>query len=258
MRFERDVNGIHRDETLQTLNLVIDIGNSFYKLAVIDKGAVLHYSRQKKVLVHDIRAIYSKYPFTRVAMASVRRSHPGFIHHLKKNYHLLIVDHDTPVPVKILYETPETLGLDRLCGVVGANVLHPSQNALVIDIGTCMTMDFIDAQGQYHGGNISPGVDLRLRAMHAFTSQLPLAERKLSRNLLLGKTTEQALQNGAIMGLRYEIMGFIKTLTEKYGHADVILTGGDAEYFGEFIDSRIFVRPNLVLIGLNEVLEYNS
>ena len=161
------------------------------------------------------------------------------------------------MPIVNLYNTPKTLGLDRLAAVVGASIQYPGKNILVIDIGTCMTFDFIDSKRNYHGGNISPGVELRLKAMHHFTSSLPLVIRKNNMNIL-GKSTKEALQNGAFQGLKFEIEGFIKNLTNRTKSLTVILTGGDAVNFGETLESKIFVDPNLVLKGLNDILTYNN
>ena len=112
-----------------------------------------------------------------------------------------------------MYKTPATLGLDRLAAVVGAVNIYPKKNVLVIDIGTCMTYDYVDKYNNYHGGNISPGIELRLNAMHHFTSALPLVKRKKNKEML-GKSTKEAIQNGAVLGIKFEIERFIKTLTK--------------------------------------------
>ena len=140
--------------------------------------------------------------------------------------------------------------------MVAAATSYPNKSTLVIDIGTCMTYDYLDKGKTYLGGNIAPGVELRLKAMHHFTSALPLVSRKWNEELL-GSSTKSALQNGAIWGVKLEIESFIKTLTKKRGQMTVILTGGDASYFGERIESKIFVFPNFLLKGLNAILEHN-
>jgi len=239
------------------LKLIIDIGNSFIKLSIFEGDKIVFFKRYVKVLVKDINALRKKYPFTKAIVSSVRKSLPYFIQHLQKNYHLLVLSHKTKVPVKNLYKTPATLGLDRLAAVVGARYEHPKKNVLVIDIGTCMTYDYLDKLNNYHGGNISPGIELRLNAMHHFTSALPLVKRKKNDDML-GKSTKEAIQNGAVLGIMFEIEHFIKTLTRKKGKMVVILTGGDAQYLGEMLESKIFVDPDLVLRGLNQILKYND
>ena len=239
------------------MNLIIDIGNSFIKLAIYEKGKIVFINRYTKVRVSDINEIRKKYQFAKAILSSVRRSKPYFIQHLQKNYHLTILSHKTKVPVKMTYKTPKTLGLDRLAAVVGAVAAYPGKKVLIIDIGTCMTYDYVDDKKVYHGGNISPGIELRLSAMHEFTSSLPLVKRKKHEDLL-GKSTTHAMQNGAIWGVKLEIEHFIEKLTKKYGRLMVILTGGDAIYFGDWIESKIFVVPNLVLDGLNHILNQNQ
>ena len=160
------------------------------------------------------------------------------------------------MPITNLYGTPKTLGLDRLAAVIGAASEYPKKKCLVVDIGTCMTYDYIDHKGNYYGGNIAPGAELRLMSMHHFTSALPLVKRKWNEEML-GKSTKTAIQNGAIWGMKLEIEGFIKTLTSKKGKITVLLTGGDASYFGEILDSEIFVASNLLLKGLHEILKFN-
>ncbi len=239
------------------MNLIIDIGNTFIKLAIYNDDKLLFLERYKKVRVSDINDIRKKYPFQKAILSSVRRSHPYFIQHLQKNYHLTILSHKTKVPVKMVYKTPKTLGLDRLAAVVGALAAYPNKKILVIDIGTCMTYDYVDDKKIYHGGNISPGIELRLHAMHDYTSSLPLVKRKKHEDLL-GKSTRHAIQNGAVWGVKLEIEAFIKILTKKHGRLMVILTGGDAIYFGDWLESKIFVNPNLVLDGLNHLLNTNQ
>lgn len=239
------------------VNLIVDIGNSFIKLAIFHADKEVYFKRYKKVLVRDLKALRKKYPFEKVISSSVRKTDPTFLRHLSSNYKYVVLSHKTQLPIKNNYKTPKTLGKDRLAVAGGAALLHKGKSALIIDIGTCVTYDFVDNKGQYWGGNISPGVELRLRAMHEFTSALPLVPRKGHKDIL-GKTTKEAIQNGAVWGLKLEIEGFIKTLTKERGKMLVILTGGDASYFGELLDSKIFVAPNFLLKSLNEILKYNS
>ena len=238
------------------MNLIIDIGNTFIKVAIYVDDKMVHYKRYQKFLVKDIHSIRKKYPFTHAIVSTVRKSLPYAVQHLQKNYHLILLSHKTKVPVKILYKTPSTLGLDRLAAVVGAVEKYPKKRILVIDIGTCMTYDYVDQELNYQGGNISPGIELRLQAMHHFTSSLPLVKRKKYEDVI-GRSTTNAMQNGAIWGIKFEIERFIDYLTKKWGRLTVILTGGDAIYFGDLIESKIFVDPNLVLDGLNHILKEN-
>ncbi len=239
------------------MNLVIDIGNSFIKLAIFQDEVLIHHERVTKYTVAQLKALIKKFPITKAISSNVRRSEPYFFKFLDRNYQLLRLSHKTKVPVKISYKTPKTLGLDRVAVVVGAIMAYPNRAACVIDIGTCMTFDYVDEDSKYYGGNIAPGVELRLRAMHEFTSALPLLKRKWNPELL-GTSTQTAMQNGAVWGVKMEIERFIKTLTKQKGKLVTILTGGDAAYFGEIVDSKIFVDPILLLKGLNAILDYNS
>jgi type III pantothenate kinase len=170
---------------------------------------------------------------------------------------LINLTEETKIPIVNLYETPSSLGKDRLASAVAASFLFPKQNAIVINAGTCITMDFVDKNNQYHGGNISPGIAMRLKAMNKFTARLPLVEACLNKNLI-GKTTKEALQNGAVRGAIYEVEAFISRLTKEYGSLKVIISGGDAYFFGNQSNFKIFAHPNLVLAGLNEILNFNG
>ncbi len=239
------------------MNLIVDIGNSFIKLAIFKDDDIVYHQYFERVLVRDIKKIRDKFPFTKVISSSVRKTAPPFLKHLSSNYRHLILSHKTKLPIKNKYKTPKTLGLDRLAVAAGAALLHPEKSVLIIDIGTCVTYDYVDKSGNYWGGNIAPGVEMRLKAMHEFTSALPLVKRKKQKDIL-GKTTVHAMQNGAILGLKLEIDGFIKTLTKERGRMHTILTGGDAPYFGELLDSKIFVDSKFLLKGLNEILKHKS
>lgn len=155
------------------------------------------------------------------------------------------------------YRTPESLGVDRIAGVVGANALFPHVNNLVIDMGTCITYDYIDAEGIYWGGGISPGMNLRFRAMSDHTVNLPNAEFDDPIGLL-GNTTITCIQSGVINGICEELNGIINRYQSEKGDINVILCGGDANSFESKIKAHIFASPKLVLIGLNRILEYNE
>lgn len=238
-----------------THHLVLDIGNSRIKLAVFRKDKIVRHMIFDRLRVKDIQAVKKTYPFEWVIFSSVRASNPYVIQHLSKNYHLIELNSNTKTPLKNLYKTKNTLGMDRWASVIGAHSRFPNKNVLVIDMGTCVKYDFVDARGNYHGGNIAPGLQMRLESMHVMTGKLPLVSKKYNSDFL-GKSTKQALQNGAVWGLKLEIEGFIKTLTEKWPDITIILSGGDSKYFGEIVESKIFVLPELVLIGLNETLKY--
>ncbi len=239
------------------MNLCIDIGNTKAKLAVFD-NSVQRYFYVDFELTHDkIDTILSEYSIERAILSSTRTLEDDWLHQLREKVNLLIVDHSLPLPFTSKYETPETLGRDRIAGVMGAWSLFEGENCVVIDAGTCLTMDFIDSEGIYHGGNISPGIYLRRQSMHDFTDKLPLVDISFPSDFL-GKSTEKALQNGILRGIKYEVESFIHRIEEEFGPTRVILTGGDTNFFDEHLNFAIFASPNLVLVGLNEILKLND
>ncbi|NBU51570.1 MAG: type III pantothenate kinase [Chitinophagia bacterium] len=236
--------------------LVIDIGNTRIKITVFSNDKIVFSRLGKSFLVRELRGIAENFPFTNIIYSSVRTKEPGFLGHLIRNYSVLSFDKDVALPIKNMYETPATLGMDRLAAAVGAYNKFPGENILVIDMGTCIKYDFLNAKGEFMGGNIAPGLEMRLESMHAMTSALPRVKAKFNADLI-GKTTSEAMQNGAVWGIKLEIEQFIKTLTAKVGQLRVILSGGDSKYFGEILESRIFVHPELVSFGLYNTLKYN-
>lgn len=170
---------------------------------------------------------------------------------------VLWLDSLTPIPVINMYETPETLGYDRMAAVVAAHGQFPNKDILVIDAGTCITYEFIDSLGQYHGGNISPGLSMRLKALNCFTGRLPLVEAE-GRMFDMGKDTETAIRAGVKKGIEYEMEGYIADMKHKYPELLVFLTGGDEFSFDTKLKSIIFADRFLVLKGLNRILNYNN
>lgn len=169
---------------------------------------------------------------------------------------VLRLDHLTPLPVKINYNTPQTLGTDRIAAVAGTRVLYPDANALVINAGTCLTTDFIDHANVYHGGSISPGINMRFQALNEFTARLPLV--KMNENFsLIGKTTEDSILSGIQNGILAEVEHIISLYHEKYPDCRIFLTGGDSFFFETNLKASIFAVSELVLLGLNSILEYN-
>ncbi len=237
-------------------NFCIDIGNSFIKYAIIKDGEVEYFKRTKKLLVSEIKLLHKKWNIEHAIISSTRKAIPRFTGFMKKNFDLIYLDHKTSLPFKNAYATPKTLGKDRLAAIAGALCRFPKKNCLVFDIGTCMTIDLLTKEKVFLGGNIAPGKDLRLKSMHDYTSALPLVKPSFE-NEILGKSTKTALQNGSIYGICLEIEGMVARIKRKIGPINVILTGGDAIKFGELLECKKFVIPNLVLLGLDSILEHN-
>ena len=170
---------------------------------------------------------------------------------------ILRFSHDTPVPITNRYRTPETLGSDRLAAVIGASSLKPGKDLLIIDAGTCITYEVIDARGNYWGGNIAPGMQMRLRALHEYTARLPLVEAE---GVVpgMGYDTETAIRSGVLRGMKYEIEGYIKSMRSKFPHLQVFLTGGNRINFDEDIKNLVFTDKYIVPRGLNKILDFNT
>lgn len=239
------------------MNLIIDIGNTRTKLGIFGKGKLIRKGILNKGWgVKELKIFIAKRKIENVAVATVAGLEANIEQFLKGFDYFLNLSASTPLPIKNTYKSPKTLGNDRLAAVIGAYFLYPGKGCLVIDAGTCITYDFIDDQGVYHGGNIAPGIKMRLKAMHTFTASLPLVERKKLVSFV-GKDTNSSLLTGGQLGASLEMEGFIKLYSQKFGPANVILTGGDAEYFANKMKTKIFVNSNLVLVGLNQILKYN-
>lgn len=239
------------------MNLIIDIGNTRTKLGIFGKGKLIRKGLLDKGWgVKELKNFIAKRKIENVAVATVAGLEGNVEEFLKGFDYFLNLSASTPLPIKNTYKSPKTLGNDRLAAVIGAYFLYPGKGCLVIDAGTCITYDFIDDQGVYHGGNIAPGIKMRLKAMHTFTASLPLVERKKLVSFV-GKDTKTSLLTGGQLGASLEMEGFIELYAQKFGPANVILTGGDAEYFANKMKTKIFVNSNLVLVGLNQILKYN-
>ncbi len=176
----------------------------------------------------------------------------------------------TPVPLRVAYTTPHTLGADRLAGAVAAAALRPGQSTLVVDAGTALKLDLVTADGTYLGGSIGPGLRMRLRALHEFTGRLPLLELPTAEEMaeeavqLIGTDTASSLRSGVLNGAAAEVAGLVAEYRRRYPGLGLLLTGGDAGYLLAMLAadtppaaSRIFVVPELVLIGLDKILRYN-
>ena len=237
------------------MNICIDIGNTNSKLGIFDGSQLI----DEKPNLSD-RAIIKFLNDVRpqaILISSVHKGIGKIVDRCRRISTTIVLDHQTPLPVKINYQTPATLGVDRIAAAVGAAALYKGENNLVIDIGTCITYDLVDGSGVYHGGGISPGVEMRLKAMHKFTSGLPLVAAKGMPDLI-GKTTRECMLSGVFHGTAAELEGIIWRYRQFFDQLNIIICGGAANFFESKIKDDIFAIPNLVLVGLNHILRYNS
>jgi type III pantothenate kinase len=242
------------------MNLVLDLGNSYGKIAVCDGTRVVETAGYEKISSREIGYFNSFYEeISGVIISSVVNYSREIIDYLGNLYDTCIeLDHSTPIPLKNCYQTPETLGYDRIAAVVGAYTIYPGKNVLVIDAGTAITYDIVTSEGEFIGGNISPGLEVRFKSLNKYTNRLPILERPEERPELLGSSTRGAIHSGVVNGLLFEVDGFISAFSQLYPKLQVVLTGGDANYFVGKLKSSIFVDLNLNLIGLNRILEHNA
>ncbi len=238
--------------------LVLDYGNTLKKLAVFENGQLLSCTKTKDSITPIIKTIQTNFPHLQHAIIGSVSSVPDAeLKLLKSQFKLFIFNHNTPLPFKNAYQTPHTLGLDRLANVAGGTARFPHENLLIVDIGSCITYDIVNKQGVYLGGAISPGLKLRAKAMHHFTEHLPLIQPEKD-TALLGQDTYSCMQSGIIHGTAAEIDGMISSYRSDYKNIRTILSGGDALYFEKRLKNNIFAAPNLVLEGLYNILKHNE
>lgn len=238
------------------MDLVVDVGNTSVKAALFENNGIHKVIRVKNAF-DDLRSELEKYGIERMIVSSTRDNVQEVSVYWKDDFPVVALDHNLPLPIEIAYKTPETLGKDRVAACVGARFLQPEGPLLSIDIGTCITFDLLTADNEYLGGSISPGVELRYRAMHEFTAALPLVDDR-EVNHPFGYDTTTSLSTGVILGIADEIEGRIGRYEDMFPGLKTILTGGDARYFVNHVKKKIFANQNLVLIGLHKILKYNS
>lgn len=238
---------------------VIDIGNSRIKGAAFGTDGLIDGSF--KTFEHggwpDIYREITNHNARNLIFSTVANVPPSILLHKLQSEGRRVhqLSHRSPLPFVNHYESPETLGKDRLAAVAGAVAQHHDQACLIVDAGTCMTMDFVTARGDYLGGTISPGVQMRLRAMHEFTARLPQVQLDASKTYSsLGTTTESALQSGGLLGQVAEISGMFHRLSVGQMVDQLVLTGGDAPMLSKYLSLPHQLEPQLVLIGLNKIL----
>lgn len=239
------------------MNLIIEQGNSSSKVAIYNKEVILEYLQYKTIGTQELIPLFEKYELTKGILSTVVDVDDELNRYLRERLNMFVfMDEFVRLPVQVEYKTPSTLGKDRIAAVVGANYLKPEQDILVIDAGTAITYDLINSSGIYQGGNISPGMTTRFRALNSFTSKLPLV-KETGDVPAVGFDTISAIQAGVVNGIVYEMDGCIDDLKRKTSSLLVFLTGGHSIYFERRLKNSIFADINLVLTGLNRILEYN-
>ena len=240
------------------MNLIIDAGNTRVKVAVFEQSTLIEaLVIDRKRLLSEIKKIVKKHKISNGILSSVSFIPEKKVEKLKYLLNLVVLSSSTKVPFINLYETPETLGVDRIALVSGAVKKFPNKNILIIDAGTCITFDFVNDKTVYFGGAISPGIEMRYKSLHAFTSKLPILEKNYPQNFI-GKNTIESINSGIVNGVTQEIKGVINQYKKKYEDLTVVLTGGDTNFLAKQLKSSIFAHQNFLLEGLNEILIFNK
>lgn len=244
-------------------NLVIDIGNTFTKIAVFGRDELLHAGHYPVVEAGMLLTLIDQYQVNKAIISSVKKEIENWRSLLNAKVDLKYFNVEMTAGIRNQYKTPKTLGLDRLAAVIGANRLYPGKGSLVIDAGTAITYDWIDAEGNYFGGSISPGLNMRYKALNYYTGGLPLIGADVRFNDDYGNDTTSAIQSGVQNGIKYELTGFIESYQKNQPELNIILTGGDSIFFDTLLKNSIFApyiknEPYLVLKGLNAAIQHNN
>ena len=237
------------------LNLVIDIGNTSTKIALFKGKRIIDKCQLTNCNLDNINTFLNKRKIDKSIIASVKKSNHE-INLVKQHFNPLLINSNTNFPIKIKYKTPETLGDDRVAALVGAVVKYPGKNLLVFDAGTCLTFDYINHNKEYEGGRISPGLSMRYKSLNNYTDKLNLYN--ITDSLaFIGVDTKSSIISGVQQGILAEVNDIINYYMGKNNETEVVFTGGDINFFENMLKISIFAHPNLVLEGLNEILEIN-
>lgn len=242
------------------VDLVLDNGNTLLKLAVFKQNEICWIERGKVAdlerMLQEIPEKYAK-SISRIALSNVGSFPKNALTQLKSIAPVLIVEKSLRFPFINAYKTPETLGIDRM--VLASGAIAVSQGKLpilIVDVGTCITYDYINSEGIYEGGIIAPGLNMRYKAMHQYTNALPLLQ-PLEIDKTIGQSTDECMHLGVLQGVYYEIQGYLDNFQRNNKSLTIFLTGGDAKWLSEKLKNHIFADPNLLLKGLKHLLDLN-
>ncbi len=246
-------------------NLILDIGNTRSKLFVVSDGKVIYKTAVELIASELLSSLCQQYNVD-AAIASVVGHQPDFQTLLPektfKNFHQL--SHHSKLPIHIDYETPETLGMDRVAAIVGAQELNQGGPFVVVDAGSCITIDLLDDKDIYRGGAILPGLQMRFRALHDYTAALPLITLTddemagFSQTSPVGKSTRGSIVAGVCNASLLEIEGFMTEYRKEFPAIKLFLTGGDAVFFAKRLFFPNFAVSDLIALGLDKILKMNT
>ncbi|MDM1406523.1 type III pantothenate kinase [Myroides sp. DF42-4-2] len=235
----------------------LDIGNTRTKLAMFENDSLLktEYLSTKNIQKELLFFFKKNSEKPKIVLASVGQLDTSLLDWLKKNTELTQITPSTPLPLINKYKTPHTLGMDRLVAAAGASIQYPQVARLIIDAGTCITYDFVNANNEYLGGSISPGLQLRYKALNDYTAKLPLLEME-DISYFIGQNTHESIQSGVINGIVAEIDNIIDRYKKEYPDLTIILTGGDTVFLAKRLKNIIFANPNFLSESLNHIYQY--
>ena len=240
------------------MNLVLDIGNNYFKIGIYKNSDLIYFFSDNSSKIESvINKLLSEYNDLSGAIISNVSSINTV--DLFDGYKIRVLQLNSTFnfPFKIQYKTPLTLGNDRLALAAAASLLYPKSNKIIIDAGTCITIDFIDYNNNFYGGSISPGIDMRYKSLDNYTANLPLLEIS-DKFSYPGDSTETSIHSGVIGGVCNEIKGFIENISSKHDDVKIILTGGNAKFLSKTLKITIFANQNFILDGLNTILNLNK
>lgn len=241
------------------MKLTIDIGNTQAKAAVFENSRLMDFFSFQELNIKEIEKIFKARPQIKASIiSSVINSSLPLIDYLKMKTQCIEFSKEIEVPVASSYETPESLGSDRLANAVGANLTFPGSNVLAVDLGTCIKYDIVNSHNVYEGGAISPGLEMRYKALHEYTAKLPLL-KPTGMKVMTGRSSQGSITSGVENGIVAEINGMIENYRSKYSDLKVVLTGGDLSFFKNRLSEKnsIFADPLLLMKGLNKILDHN-
>ncbi len=244
------------------MNLVIDIGNTYTKIAVFKRDELLHTEQHQNLDADILDKFLNDYPVTTAIISSVKKDREEWENVLAEKVKLIAFNTGMTNGIINHYLTPQTLGPDRLAAVIGAKHLFPGKDSLIIGCGTAITYDWVDAAGNYFGGSISPGLNMRYKALNSFTASLPMVSADDTFEVNYGSDTTTAIRSGVQNGIKFELAGFIESYKKEGKDINIVLSGGDSIFFATLLKNSIFapyikIEPYLVLKGLNAAI-HNS
>jgi type III pantothenate kinase len=232
--------------------LLIDVGNTLVKIGLYSEGMLHKVSRSSDEMTEIYKKLYRELGDIPMVISSVRKQN------IPSPFTLTFtVSNESQLPYMVRYDPPHQLGMDRICNIAGALAEVGEGPLLVIDIGTCITYDFMDAHLTYHGGSISPGISLRYRSMHDYTDKLPLVDNR-EPPTLYGHQTSTCMHTGTMLGIQCELDGMIQKYRDRYPDLTIFVTGGDASRFDLAEKNDIFADENLTLKGLYSIYLLNA